>query len=65
MDKIRDVRYTVAKEPDDSHPKARTKREQDAQDDEDDKFKREYGQTEIFRRVHLLAQYRRWKNLVL
>jgi hypothetical protein len=66
VDEIRQVRYAAANEPDDDkRPKPRTKKQQDQQDDQDDILRRDYGQGDIYRRVHSLAQDGRWKDLVL
>jgi hypothetical protein len=63
--RIRKVRYAAVQDlGDDDDSKRRTKKEQEEQDDRDDKFKRDYGQTDIYRRIHSLAQSDRWGALV-
>jgi hypothetical protein len=65
VNEIRQVRYAAANElDDDDHKRPKTKKQQDEQDDQDDIFIKDYGQGDVFRRVHSLAQYGRWKNLV-
>jgi hypothetical protein len=65
MDRIAVVRFNAANELDDTRPKPKTKKEQDKRDDEDDKFKKEYGQTQIYNSIHALTQVSRWKALML
>jgi hypothetical protein len=60
---IRKVRYSFTNEPEDVHPKPKTKKEEDEQIDQDDRLKKDYGQASIYSRIHSLAQSPRWKDL--
>jgi hypothetical protein len=65
VDEIRQARYEAVNDFDDDKPvKPRTKKQQDEQDDKDDILKKDYGQADIYRRVHSLAQRDQWRNLV-
>jgi hypothetical protein len=60
---IREIRYTAANELPD-RPKAKNEKDQAKQDDEDDHFKKDYGQTDVFRLIRQLSQSSMWKDVV-
>jgi hypothetical protein len=65
IDEIRKVRYTITNTPDDDkRPKPRTPKEQEEQLEHDDILTKDYGQEDIFRRVHSLAEQSRWKGSI-
>jgi hypothetical protein len=68
VDEIRQVRYSRVKEYHDlqrTNPKTKRQDEpEDEQNDQSDRFRKDYGQAAIYSRIHLLAQNPRWKNLV-
>lgn len=64
IDEIQQVRYSRTKEYEDpQRTKPKTKKE-DEQNDQGDRFPKDYGQAAIYHRIHSLAQNPRWKNLV-
>jgi hypothetical protein len=63
-DEIRQVRLHAVIDLDDEHPKPRTRREQERHDEEDDIFKKDYGQWDVYKRIHSLSQTSPWKDLV-
>lgn len=62
--KIREIRYNAANDLDDNRPKLKTKKEQEKRDDEDDIFKKDYGQSTVFAAIHQLANSERWRHLL-
>jgi len=58
---IPQIRFKAASEPD--LPAAKTKKEQERQDEDENKLKKDFGQNELFSLVSQLAEFPRWKNL--
>jgi hypothetical protein len=50
-------------EYDDTRPKPKTQREEGKQADEEDRLKKDYGQSDIYGQIHALSKYSRWKGL--
>jgi hypothetical protein len=65
IERMRQVRYSAVNDFDDDRPKPKTKKAQEKRDDEDDEFKKEYGQSDVYRRVHILNENKRWKGVGL
>jgi hypothetical protein len=63
IERMRQVRFSAANDYNDARPNPRTKKAQEKKDDEDDKFKKEYGQSDVYRRVHILNENARWKDV--
>lgn len=64
-ERIRQIRYSAANDLDDTRPKPKSKKQQEIQDDEDDKFKKDYGQKRVYDLIHALAHVGRWNSLTL
>jgi hypothetical protein len=58
---IPQIRFQAASEPE--LPPAKTKKEQDRQDEEENKLNKDFGQNELFNLASQLAESPRWKNL--
>ncbi len=58
---IPQIRFKAASEP--GLPRAKTKKEQERQDEDENKLKKDFGQNELFSLVSQLADLPRWKNL--
>jgi hypothetical protein len=61
-DLLNDIRRTAPLDVPD-RPKPANKAQEDAQDDEDDVLKKDYGQAELYRLIEQLSQTSRWHDV--
>jgi hypothetical protein len=64
VEQIRQIRYAAASDFDDSKPKPKTKKEQEERDRQGDSFKKDYGQNDVFKAIHELANVDRWRQVL-